>query len=107
MQERFGIIVLSSIRNHLKIIILKPHVYIVTDLTSYASLLFIHKETGWEKLSVKREKIKLSLCYNIVSGQSPDDLQDLVPITVSQTRDFPGQTNHYNLRNSRNLTIPP
>jgi len=65
-------------------------------------------ETGWKKLSVRREKIKLSLYYNIVSGQlPPDDLQDLVPITVSQTREFPGQTNNYNLRNSRNLTIPP
>jgi len=59
------------------------------------------------KLSVRREKIKLSLHYNIVSVQSPDDLQSLVPITVSQTRDFPGQTNNYNLRNSRNPTIPP
>ena len=42
-----------------------------------------------------------------MANQSPDDLQDLVPITMSQTRDFSGQTNNYNLRNSRNLTIPP
>ena len=29
---------------------------IVIGLTSYASLLSINKETGWEKLSVRREK---------------------------------------------------
>jgi hypothetical protein len=34
---------------------------IVTGLTSYASLLSIYKEMGWEKLSVMREKRKLSL----------------------------------------------
>ena len=32
---------------------------IVTGLASYASILSIYKETGWEKLSVRREKIKL------------------------------------------------
>jgi hypothetical protein len=37
-------------------------------------------ETGWGKLSVRREKRKLSLFYDIVSGQSPDYLQDLLPI---------------------------
>ena len=51
-----------------------------------------------EKLSVRREKRKLY--YSIVSGQSSDYLQDLLSITV-------GQTNNYNLRNSKNLTIPP
>ena len=32
---------------------------IVTGLTSYASILSIYKETGWGKLSVRREKRKL------------------------------------------------
>jgi hypothetical protein len=45
------------------------------------------------QLSARREQRKLSLFYDIVSGQSPDYLQDLLPITV-------GQTNNYNLRNS-------
>ena len=45
------------------------------------------------KTSVSREQRKLSLFYDIVSGQSPDYLQDLLPITV-------GKTNNYNLRNS-------
>jgi hypothetical protein len=39
------------------------------------------------------EKRKLSLFYDIVSGQSPDYLQDLLPITVGQT-------------NNDNFTIP-
>jgi hypothetical protein len=72
---------------------------IVTGLTSYASILSIYKETGWGELSVRREKRKLTLFYDIVSGQSPDYLQDLLPITV-------GQTNNNNLRNSKNFTIP-
>ena len=73
---------------------------IVTGLTSHASLLSIYKETGWGKLSVRPEKRKLSLFYDIVSGRSPDYLQDLLLITV-------GQTNNYNLGNSENFTIPP
>jgi hypothetical protein len=43
---------------------------IVTGLTSYASILFIYKETGWDKLSVRREKRKLSLFYDIVSNST-------------------------------------
>jgi hypothetical protein len=72
---------------------------IVTGLASYASILSIYTETGWGKLSVRREKRKLSLFYDIVSGQSPDYLQDLLPITV-------GQTNNYNLRNSKTSQFP-
>ena len=99
MQERFGIIVLSPTQNGLKKIQLEA-ARIVPGLTSYASILSIYKETGWEKLSVRREKRKLSLFYDIVNGHSPDYLQDLLPITV-------GQINNYNLRNSKNFTIPP
>ena len=72
---------------------------VVTGLASYASILSIYRETGWEKLSVRREKRKLSLFYGIVSGQSPDYPQDLIPITV-------GQTNNYNLRNSKTSQFP-
>ena len=51
------------------------------------------------KPSVRREKRKLSLFCDIFSDQSPDYLQDVLPITV-------GQANNYNLRNSRNFIIP-
>jgi hypothetical protein len=44
-----------------------------SGLTSYASILSIYKETGWKKLSVRREKRKLSLFYDIVSDQSPGE----------------------------------
>ena len=57
---------------------------IVTGLTS-ASLLYIYKETGCVKLSVRREKRKRSLFYNIVSGQSPDYLQELLLCVKSIT----------------------
>ena len=98
MYERFGIKYILADSERLEKFELES-VRILTGLTSYASLLSIYKETGWEKLSARREKRKLSLLYDIVSGQSPDYLQDLLPITV-------GQTNNYNLRNSRNFTIP-
>jgi hypothetical protein len=35
---------------------------IVTGLTSYASLDSIYCETGWEKLTVRREVKKLTFC---------------------------------------------
>ena len=77
MQERFRIIALSPTQNGLKKMQLEA-ARIVTGLTSYASLLSVYKVTGWEELSVSREKRKLPLFYNIVNGQSPD----LLPITV-------------------------
>jgi hypothetical protein len=98
MYDRFGIKYILTDSERLEQFELKA-ARILTGLTSCASLLSIYKETGWEKLSVRREKRKLSLLYDIVSGQSPDYLQDVLPITV-------GQTNNYNLRNSRNFTIP-
>jgi hypothetical protein len=50
--------------------------------------LSIRKRDGINfQLGVKKEN---SLFYDIVNGQSPDYLQDLLPITV-------GQTNNYNL----------
>jgi len=51
-------IALSPTQNCLKKIKLEA-ARIVTGLTSYASLLSIYKETRWEKLSVRREKIKI------------------------------------------------
>ena len=85
MQERFGIIVLSPTQNGLKKIQLEA-ARIVTGLTSYASLLSIYKEMGWEKLSVRREKRKLSLLYDIVRGPSPEMyylLRWVKPITMT------------------------
>jgi hypothetical protein len=72
---------------------------IVTGLTAYANLSSLYAETGWEKLNTRRKIRKLSLFYNIVKGDTPDYLSDLLPRTVNQA-------NNYNLRNSNNFTIP-
>lgn len=73
---------------------------IVTGLTSFSSLSSIYTETGWDKLSVRRERRKLSLFYNIFNGHAPSYLQDLLPVMVHE------RTN-YNLRNANNLINPP
>lgn len=70
-----------------------------TGLTAYASLSSLYAETGWEKLNTRRKIRKLSLFYNIVNGNTPDYLSDLLPRTVNQA-------NNYNLRNGNNFTIP-
>ena len=51
------------------------------------------------KLNTRPKIRKLSLLYNIVSGDTPDDLSDLLSRTVNQA-------NNYNLRNANNFTIP-
>ena len=72
---------------------------IVSGLTAFASLDSIYRETGWEKLSVRREVKKLTLFHKIVNLQSPDYLSELIPPSVNEV-------SHYNLRNSQNITIP-
>jgi hypothetical protein len=73
---------------------------IVTGLTAYnASLSSLYAKTGWEKLYTRRKIRKLSLFYNIIKGDTPDYLSDLLPQTVNQT-------NNYNLQNANNFTIP-
>jgi hypothetical protein len=72
---------------------------IVTGLTAYASLSSLYAETKWEKLNTRGKFRKLSLFYNIVMGDTPDYLSDLLPRTVNQA-------NNYNLRNANNFAIP-
>jgi hypothetical protein len=58
---------------------------IVTGLTTCATLSSLYAETGWEKLNTRRDIRKLSaLFYNIVKGDTPDYLSDLLPRTVNQ-----------------------
>jgi hypothetical protein len=71
---------------------------IVTGLTAYASLSSLYAETGWGKVNVSRKIRKLSPFYNIVKGDTPDYLRDLLPRTVNQA-------NKYNLRNANNFTV--
>lgn len=72
---------------------------IVTGLTSYASLACIYTETGWEKLSTRREVKKLCLFYKITTGETPEYLYDLIPPTVEEI-------SNYNLRNRQNISQP-
>ena len=69
---------------------------IVTGTTKLVSLRELYKETGWEKLEVRRKKHKLTKFYSIITGQSPDYLQEHIPQLVSQTSD-------HNLRNSNDF----
>jgi hypothetical protein len=61
-------------------------------------LLYMQKP-GREKLNTRRKIRKLSLLYNIVNGDTPDYLSDLLSRTFNQA-------NNYNLRNANNFTIP-
>jgi hypothetical protein len=72
---------------------------IVTGLTSYASLDSIYCETGWEKLTVRREVKKLNLFYKIINNEAPEYLSELIPPTVAES-------NNYNLRNRHNISQP-
>jgi hypothetical protein len=55
---------------------------VFTRLTSYASLDSIYCETGWEKITVRREVKKLNLFYKIINNEAPEYLSELIPPTV-------------------------
>jgi hypothetical protein len=61
---------------------------IVTGLTSYASLDSIYCETGYEKLTVRREVKKLNLFYKIINNEAPEYLSELIPPTVTESPFF-------------------
>jgi len=70
---------------------------IVTGLTCYTRLDSIYRETGWEKLSTRREVKKLCMFYKFNVGNYPEFLHDLIHLSV-------GETNNYNIRNHHNIT---
>ena len=70
---------------------------IVSRFPSYASIASIYKETGWDKLKVRREAKNLTLFCKIYNNLAPEYLSDLIPPTVSET------SNIY-LRNSQNIS---
>ena len=72
---------------------------IVTGLPIYASVQSIYRETGWEKLSTRREVRKILMFYKITFNLAPEYLYDLVPPNVSEI-------SNYNLRNSQNISVP-
>jgi hypothetical protein len=68
-------------------------------LTIYTSKESLYRETGWEKLSIRREQRKLVLFYKITQGQCSEYLTDLMPPLVSESI-------NYNLWSSQNFTTP-
>ena len=72
---------------------------IVTGLPIYASKNSLYYETGWETLYTRRKNKKLRLLYQIINGNAPDYLLELIPpIRADVTR--------YQLRNSNQISIP-
>ena len=69
----------------------------VTGATIRTSHDKLYSETGWEKLSKRRENHRLELLYKIVHGLTPKYLFDLLPQNVSS------RTN-YNFRSKANIT---
>jgi hypothetical protein len=72
---------------------------IVTGLTVYSSRDSLYQETGWEKLSSRRERRKLCLMYNMYHGHAPSYLCALLPPHVSDVTNYP-------VRNRNDYTVP-
>ena len=70
-----------------------------TGATKLVSFENLYKETGWEKLEVRRSKHKLCLFYKMSNNISPDYLSTLVPQPIENTIG-------YNLRDASNLRQP-
>ena len=73
---------------------------IVTGATKLVSLHSLYTETGWESLTSRREKHKLTLYFKMQNGMTPEYLSSLVPPTV-------GSAVRYNLRNDSDLQTVP
>ena len=69
---------------------------IVTGTTKLVSIDRLYRETGWERLSVRRYKHKLIKFFQMYHGLSPSYLQNIVPSRVSDSV-------NYNLRNADNV----
>jgi hypothetical protein len=72
---------------------------IVVGATARSSTQGVYNETAWEKLDKRRDFHRLTLMYQIMNGNAPDYLTDLVPDTV-------GTRTNYLLRNRGNLDPP-
>ena len=72
---------------------------IVTGLTVYSSRESLYQETGWEKLSSKRERKKLCLMYNMYHGHALSYLCDLLLPLVRDVTNYP-------VRKRNDYTVP-
>ena len=69
---------------------------IVTGSTRLVSINSLRTETGWETLSVRRNKHKLILFYKMRNNLCPEYLSSLVPTNV-------GSTAGYSLQNANDI----
>ena len=72
---------------------------IVVGATARSRTAALYQETCWEPLDRRREFHRLTLMYNIVHGNSPSYLLDLVPDLVANRTGYP-------LRNRGDLDTP-
>ena len=66
---------------------------IVTGTNAYASKFLLYHETGWDKLSERRQKHRLILLYKLLNGLAPMHLDNILQ-TYTNTR------SRYNFRNT-------
>ena len=71
---------------------------IITGLPKFASKESLYLETGWETLSCRRRRRKLTLFHKIHSNIAPEYLQDCLNEYLV--------VNNYNLRNSLQYRVP-
>ena len=78
---------------------------IVTGGTKLTSIQKLYTETGWEKLSDRREKHRLMVLYKIINQQTPEYLRNLVPNSVASVHGhFTRQSNNISeIRTRSNL----
>ena len=72
---------------------------IVTGLPIFTKIDFLYKETGWELLSVRRNRRKLQMFHSIVNHSAPSYLCNLLPPTIQSTTVYP-------LRNGGDIIVP-
>lgn len=72
---------------------------IITGLPTFTSSDHLYRESGLEPLSIRRQRRKLQLFYNIQSGNAPNYLKNLLPPTIQSTTNYP-------LRNGSDLIVP-
>ena len=70
---------------------------IVTGGTKLTALHSLYTETGWEKLSLRRDNHRLILFYKMFNKNSPLYLQNMLPHLV-------GDLHTHNTRQSQNIT---
>lgn len=64
-----------------------------TGTTKLVSIENLYKETGWEKLNIRRKQHRLTLFYKMIHSLAPPYLSSLLPPLV-------GEISRYNLRNN-------